>query len=147
MVMDPFLKLKRIEVDTPPASPTRFDDDSFDVDFIQDITSPTKRARISGGSGPVKRRKKDAAQNSQKAPYEAYAPDVGFCEDDVPLSGYAMYVTAVAERLAGFYPLSNDIFVVQEWDNKTNCVKVCQVSLFTHKLFTSLRTHGITCNA
>ncbi len=122
------MELERIEVDTPPPSPVLFVDNSFDPDDIQEVISPRKRVKSSGNPRQPKRRKPDTARNPQQAPDHAFEHSYDPSElpdTDKPLEdGYARYVTAVKEGVAGFYALSVEIYVAQGWDNKLCCVKV-----------------------
>lgn len=129
--MNSHLEPESIDVDTPPASPVLFADDSFESFDAQEVISPAKRAKTAGvgvGRGS-KRRKKDNVPIFEQGvnefvqdPYdsgsEPHPPDEGL------VGGYTGYVLAATEQLAGFYPLSRDLYVVQGWDNKLGCTKV-----------------------
>lgn len=141
-------ELERIEVDTPPSSPLLFAD-SLDTRTIQEVASPTKRVRLSTGKfGPSKRRKKGTVHSSRWEPdgvaprpysnneeylqvsevsadeYTVYVAAEYPQVSEVSADGYTAYVAAVSQRLAGFYLLSDELYVVQGWDNKSNYVKV-----------------------
>lgn len=129
--MDSPPELERIVVDTPPPSPISFADDSFDSIDTQGVVSPVKRTRIRGAVKHSKRRKKnnvpvieprlnDFVHDDGDDGIEVLPVDV----DEAPKGGYAGYVVGVADRLAGFFPLSDDLFVVQGWDDKSNGAKV-----------------------
>jgi hypothetical protein len=129
--MDPPPELERIIVDTPPPSPISFTEDSFDSIETQEVVSPVKKVKRAR-TGPVnqsKRRKKNDApifepglNDSVQEFYDSSNEPLVF--DEAPLGGYPAYVVGVVERLAGFYPLSHDLYVVQGWDDKLNCAKV-----------------------
>lgn len=127
--MDSPPELERIEVDTPPASPIPFANDSFDPQCIEEFVSPTKRRRVNSRFGQTKRRKKNTPQSSRRVPDEVVQQTCNDNEElaqasEAPANGYTAYVAAVSEQLAGFYPLSDELYVVQGWDNKSSHVKV-----------------------
>lgn len=155
-------ELEGIEVDTPPASPVLFTDDFFDTPCVEEFASPTKRARVNSRFEQLKRQKKDTVRNSQRVPDEVIqqfdVPDEvaqQFYDDNedvpqvsgVPTDGYTAYVAAVSGLLAGFYPLSDELYVVQGWDNKSNHVKVSLALAHQQIRLTICRTRGITCSA
>lgn len=124
------LELETIEVDTPPPSPILFVD-SLDARVTQEIFSPTKRVRLdSGKTGPSKRRRKqDTFRRSRQEPDDVapqpYSDNEEYPQaNEAPPDGYTAYVTAVSQQLAGFYPLSDELYIAQGWDNKLNYVKV-----------------------
>lgn len=124
-----FPELERIEVDTPPPSPIPFID-PFDTDITKGITSPTKRVRsTSGNPGPCKRRKKETACSPEcerdEATLQPYDNNEEWLQTSEPSAdNYTEFVAAVLERRAGFYPLSDELYIAQGWDNKSNYVKV-----------------------
>lgn len=129
-----FPTLAMIEVDSPPPSPTSFADDSFDGPGVEEFTSPVKRTRPISNFTRSKKQKKSGTQSSE--PADDITPQCGYdsngelpgietpCTDSEQVIGYRKYVTVVEEEVAGFYPLSDDLFIVQAWDNKFHCVKV-----------------------
>jgi hypothetical protein len=128
-------ELEKIEVDTPPPSPILFVD-SLDARLTQEVISPTKRERLSSGkTRPSKRRKKkkNIVPHSPQRPEEVVPQPHSNDEEvsEAPADGYTAYVTAVSQQLAGFYPLSDELYIVQGWDNKTSFVKVS--SSLTHE--------------
>jgi hypothetical protein len=130
-------RLETIEVDSPPFSPISFADDSFNAPSVEDVASPVKRTRSIGNFTRSKRQKKDDApsfdQVSNIVPQYTHdadgeLPDVEIPRvDDVSTVGYSQYIAAVEGKVAGFYPLSDDLFIVQGWDDKFHCVKVSLV--------------------
>lgn len=126
------LEFERIEVDTPPPSPTLFADASLDLDDIQRVVSPTKRARSGGSSKRSKRQKKVATQCLQQVieqvidevVEDSYSPNELPLIEEVLKDGYAEYITEVASGVAGLYALSDELYVVQGWDDKLYRVKV-----------------------
>lgn len=129
-----FPTLTLIEVDSPPPSPTSFADDSFDGLSIEEFASPVKRIRSVSNFTRSKKQKKSTTQSSDPADdltpqwgddSDGELPGVEISRvDDECIIGYRKYVTAVKEEVAGFYPLSDDLFIVQAWDNKFHFVKV-----------------------
>lgn len=124
--MAPLPELEVVEVDTPPCSPILFNDDSFDTPDLQQVASPVKRARSTRSIQRAKRQKNDDAPYSTpvagvQADYDYTRESPDF--DEVVVDGYAGYVAAAKGQLAGFYPVSDDLYVVQGWDEKFSCVK------------------------
>lgn len=122
--------LETIEVDTPPVSPILFADDSFDIPSIEGVTSPTKRVRSVGNVSRSKRQKTNSGPNFEHivdeliAPHETYDPtEEPPHSNEVVVDDYARYIIAVKDEVAGFYPLSDDLFIVQGWDDKSHGAK------------------------
>lgn len=121
------LELERIEVDTPPASPVSFADDSFDSIDTAEVVSPVKRVRASGGSRePKKRQRNDRTATEPRVDefVQNTSSDEFYPLEQALVGGYASYVVEVGDQVAGFFPLSSDLFVVQGWDEKLSCTKV-----------------------
>lgn len=121
-------ELERVEVDTPPPSPILFSG-SFDTDIAQEIVSPSKRVRLNGGKPSKKRKRNNTVRISEYEPdgatLQPYCNDVEYPQaDEVSTDGYTEYIAAVAGRRAGFHPLSDDLYIAQGWDDKSNYVKV-----------------------
>lgn len=118
-----------IKVNTPPASPTiLFDSNSFDAHRTEQVTSPAKRKRVRSGFVQAKRRTSGTAQSPRQVVAEGTQPpndnEVVPQASRVPVDGYAAYVELVSDEVAGFFPLSEDLYIVQGWDDKSNQVKV-----------------------
>ncbi len=136
--------VERIEVDTPPPSPVLFTDDLCDLLETQEVISPIKRVRTKGGVTHPKRRKTDNVSapildlrlNKPEPVTEDRLNEPALDEDSYGLTsefypvgeefvrGYDGYIVAMAEQLVGFYPLSSDLYVVQGWDERSNCIRV-----------------------
>jgi hypothetical protein len=131
--MNSHLEPENIDVDTPPPSPVLFIDDSLDSFDTQEVVSPAKRTKTASvGRRSTKRRKKDSVPIIEQRLEEFVQDSSGYDSgselhplDGGLADGYAGYVVAASEQLAGFYPLSRDLYVVQGWDNKLSCTKVC----------------------
>lgn len=113
-----------IEVNTPPISPVLFDEDSFGSPFVEEVPSPVKRVRLINNGRQSKRRKTDKSERVHSGPTQHDSSMEAPHEDEVVVDDYTQYVAAVAEKRAGFYPLSKELFVVQGWDDKSSSVKV-----------------------
>lgn len=124
-------ELEKIEVDTPPPSPILVCH-LINKSVTGDIASPTKRVKSSSGRvGPSKKQRKEDSTgrvSQHETDRDALQPS---CDNEeysqpskVPVDGYTQYIAAVSGRLAGFYPLSDEIFIVQGWDNNSHYVKV-----------------------
>lgn len=144
--MASFPELEAIEVDTPPCSPSLFTEDSFDAPDVHEVASPVKRARSTRVAQPSKRLKSHAApcsvqmvdaqpnhDPSREAPYLDYGTDLDYGadlnysvesieENPDKLDGY---LAAVKANIAGFYPISDELYVVKGWDENLECVKAC----------------------
>ncbi len=139
-----------IEVDSPPFSPISFADDSFDGPGVEEVTSPLKRARSIGKVKRSKRQKKIREPSFERVFDEVPTSDPTeefSYNTEAVVDSYARYTIAVEEKLAGFYPLLDDLFIVQGWDDKTHGVKPVS-SILSAILINSpyCRMHGITCN-
>lgn len=128
MATTPELETITIEVDSPPISPILFSYDSFDPPDVEEAASPIKRVRLAGNVRQSKRRKRG---DMPRFEVQDEVAQHGFSSsgqvsrnDEVAMDDYARYVDAVVEKRAGFYPVSNELFVVQGWDDKSGCVKV-----------------------
>lgn len=130
--MDSFPEPEVIGVDTPPCSPVLFNDDSFDIPDIHEVVSPMKRAR-STKTAPGRKSKRRKNGNLPPSTHAGEVEPVDdFCEshifDEEVAEGYAGYIDSVKEQVAGFFPVSDDLYVVQGWDEKFSCVKVSLIS-------------------
>lgn len=138
-------ELEKMEVDTPPPSPTLVYH-SINTCSTQEIASPTKRVKSRGVrvGPPKKRRKEDTTDHrSQHKPDEAALQPSCNNEEcprphEVPVDGYTQYIAAVSGRLAGFYPLSDEIYIVQGWDDNSHYVKVSMDLVYQQTRLTSL---------
>lgn len=132
-LMNLHLEPERIDIDTPPPSPVSFTNDSFNSVEVQ-VVSSSKRMKKGGVGRHSKRCKlKNPILNCKQVPDEFVGDHCDFsneppldelcCEEEL-VGGYASYVADVADQVAGFHPLSRELFVVQGWDNKSSCTKV-----------------------
>ncbi len=122
------MDFERIEVNSTPPSPLLFSYDSFDLDERQKIVSPTKRMRTGGDTRRSKRQKIKTTRSTQHVPDQILQDPYDEIElpdtSRLPEDGYAEYVAAVEDGVAGFYAISDEIYVAQGWDGKSCCVKV-----------------------
>lgn len=150
--MNSHLEPENIDVNTPPPSPVSFADDSLDSFDAQEVVSPAKRAKTAGVGRRSKRRKKDNVPIVEQVQNEFVEDAYDSSSEPPPLDGgltggYAGYVVAAAAQFAGFYPLSQDLYVVQAWDNKLSCTKVgLWFLLIVYQNSPRPSTPGTTCN-